>query len=104
MSHRLIGSSASIPCSVKIKIQVTKQDISEAKGSRLNDPLMHALERATGSPWRMSEVIGMVLELAEPNRLIRLQPDVLEQWRTYRSDGMCQPFKFEAELIDGHES
>lgn len=79
----------------QIKIEVTEQDILSARQYDINNPIICALLRVTGSLWQMSEC-GVVLEVAPPHRTFVLSEEALEYWQAYQTTGMMPCFEFVA--------
>ena len=81
-----------------IHIQVTVEDIEDAKNYGLGGPIEYAVQRLTGTPWYIADD-GIMLEATPPHRTVTLRGEALERWHTYQATKVMAPFEFQAELI-----
>lgn len=78
-----------------MQITVTPEDIEAVRGQTGQDPITHALQRATGSCWRLSK-FDIAVELAKPFRCCLLDKGVYQRWQQYIKIGVIEPFTFQA--------
>lgn len=84
----------------RLTIEVRSADIEGSQKYGLDDPVLVALQRITGTLWRMSEY-GVALEIMAPARVLFLRGGTLERWRTYQTTRTMMPFEFVAEFKTG---
>lgn len=84
----------------RLTIEVTATDIEGSQKYGLDDPVLFALQRSTGTLWRMSEY-GVALEIMAPARVLFLRGEALERWRTWQATRVMPPFEFVAEFKTG---
>jgi len=76
-----------------VRIHLSREHIVEAECSGSENPLLPAIEQATGRRWHMTEC-GSGIEAAPPHREFRLQGAILDLWRLYRASGEISPCIF----------
>jgi len=76
-----------------IRVRLNQEHINEAERIGSENPLIPAIEQATGRTWHMTEC-GSGIEAAPPYRQFLLQGDILNLWRLYRATGEIAPCVF----------
>jgi hypothetical protein len=84
--------------SQRITLQVTPQDLGCSVRSGLNNPLLCALERQTGTLWRLYDD-GFALEAVAPYRSCRLPFKALQDWHHWQVTGELNCSAWEIELV-----
>jgi hypothetical protein len=81
----------------KITLYVSRQDFADAKKFQLRSPLLMALQRWTGTLWRLHDG-GYLLEAMHPFRACQLSPVLIQTLEEYGQTESLYPFIVELEL------
>ena len=76
-----------------VRVRLNQEHIEDAERSGSENPLVTAIEQATGRHWIMTEC-GSGIESTRPHRQFLLQGDILNLWRLYRATGEIAPCVF----------
>lgn len=80
-----------------MRIYVSSEDIAAAGPGIISNPIACALQRATGTKWRVWNG-EMAYELLPPYRAVQLPIEVQQMWDEYADFRDMPPFWFELEL------
>lgn len=80
-----------------LRVMVTASDIQAAESSGLDNPILIALQRQTGSVWSLSD-IGLALEVTAPFRTALLCDKAFDHWCHFIATRRMEPFDFMLEI------
>ena len=86
-----------------MRITVSSEDIAAAGPGIISNPIACALQRATGTKWRVWNG-EMAYELLPPYRAVPLPLEVQQMWDDYADFREMPPFSFDLELEEPLQS
>lgn len=85
-----------------VRLCVTAYDFHCSDQSGIRNPILCALQRETGTLWRMYDD-GFALEAMPPFRACQLPVATIAEWRRWLITGEMECAEWDVELIDTHE-
>ena len=79
-------------------ITILEEDIETANAEPCRNPLTAALQRVTGTPWKMTN-LPFALETVKPHRIVVLTPEAMSRLESYKQGDTFTPFEFDADLL-----
>lgn len=80
----------------RLKLTTTKEDINKSIRFKVCNPILYALQRTTGTLWRMYDD-GLLVEVMEPFRAYQLPLEALKQYEAFEAGADITPFECELE-------
>ncbi len=84
-------------------IEVTQSDIECARKYQIDNPILCAMIRLTGTCWRLLPG-GVLAEVTPPYRSLSLDAEARKRWCDYSRSQQMVPFRFRAAFILPHET
>jgi hypothetical protein len=82
---------------MKIHVQVNPTDIPASYITTLNNPISHAVQKATGKMWYVFDGTS-IRQMVSPLQPIALPGTVARWWRQYRDLGAAPPIEFDLDI------
>jgi hypothetical protein len=86
------------PCFDYLTLFITPGDFYWSERSGLSNPILCALQRHTGTLWRLYED-GFALEAMAPYRACQLPHEMVQQWRAWQVTGQLETLQWNLELV-----
>ena len=82
---------------MKIHVQVNPTDIPLTYITTLNNPISHAMQKATGKMWYVFDGTN-IRQMESPLHPINLPGTVARWWQQYRDSGAAPPIEFDLDI------